>query len=77
MNLYQSDYFKAGYSSSINVDNKNGIPKIFDGHLLTQFSVNLKIDSSISVDPFEIVYQSLPDVQKARILNTRDDVGKD
>ncbi|UWV79867.1 ABC transporter permease [Mycoplasmopsis felis] len=64
LNLYQSDYFKAGYSSSINVDNKNGIPKIFDGHLLTQFSVNLKIDSSISVDPFEIVYQSLPDVQK-------------
>ncbi|WP_322909048.1 ABC transporter permease [Mycoplasmopsis felis] len=76
LNLYQSDYFKAGYSSSINVDNKNGIPKIFDGHLLTQFSVNLKIDSSISVDPFEIVYQSLPDVQKARILSTRVDVGK-
>ncbi|TDV24416.1 ABC-type antimicrobial peptide transport system permease subunit [Mycoplasmopsis mustelae] len=75
LNSFNSDYFKAGYSSAININDANGKPTNKDGHLITQFSINIKINSSIQIDPFNIVYQSLPDVQKARILQTRDKVG--
>ncbi|WP_117275799.1 FtsX-like permease family protein [Mycoplasmopsis edwardii] len=80
LNQYQSDYFGAGKSKSINLTDekgnvKNGNPTPFDGHVITQFSVNIKINSSVSVDPFEVVYNSLPDTQKSRILQLRDKVG--
>ncbi|UWV76965.1 ABC transporter permease [Mycoplasmopsis cynos] len=75
LNQYQSDYFAAGKSSAVNVENKNGIPSEFDGHVITQFSVNIKIDSSVSVDPFEIIYNSLLILKRRRILQLRDKVG--
>ncbi|MGZ9796871.1 ABC transporter permease [Mycoplasma sp. 4013] len=75
LNAYQADYFKNGYSTAINVQNKNGEPTFKDPHLITQFSINIKIDSSISIDPFSVVFQSLPDVQKSRIIQSRDQIG--
>ncbi|EIE42262.1 ABC transporter permease protein [Mycoplasmopsis canis UFG1] len=81
LNQYQPDYFAAGSSKAINLfdevskKHKNGEPTPFDGHVITQFSVNLKIASSVSIDPFEVVYNSLPDTQKSRILKLRNDVG--
>ncbi|WP_027121522.1 ABC transporter permease [Mycoplasma leonicaptivi] len=75
-NKYQSDYFSSGYSSAINVDGANGNPNPFNGHVITQFSVSINITSDvISIDPFSLVFNSLPDTQKARVLKTRDIVG--
>ncbi|VEU76329.1 ABC transporter permease [Mycoplasmopsis columboralis] len=73
-NQIQSDYFKVGKSSAINIDDRNGNPSEFDAHVITQFSVNLKIDSTISIDPWTLVYNNLPDSQKARINKLRDQV---
>ncbi|BBA22247.1 ABC transporter permease [Mycoplasmopsis bovirhinis] len=81
LNQYQPDYFKPGVSSVVNLNDpktnlpKNGNPTDFHPHVITQFSVNLKIDSSVSIDPFEIIYNSLPDSQKSRIMQLRDNVG--
>ncbi|RIV16723.1 ABC transporter permease [Mycoplasmopsis gallopavonis] len=75
MNMYQSNYFGTGYSPAINVYNANGNPGQFTGHLITQFSVNIKINKGVSIDPWSIVYNSLPDTQKSRITLVRDKVG--
>ncbi|WP_426461278.1 ABC transporter permease [Mycoplasma hafezii] len=71
---YANDYFKPGFSNVINQDDKNGNPSIYDGHIVTQFSVNIKVSSAISIDPWQIVYNSLPDTQKSRIIKVRDKV---
>ncbi|MHA3839066.1 ABC transporter permease [Mycoplasma sp. HF14] len=76
LDQYQSDYFKPGKSNAVNIDGKNGNPNEFDGHVLSQFSVNLIIDSAVKVDPWESVYNSLPDSQKSRIIKVRNKVGK-
>ncbi|UUD36222.1 ABC transporter permease [Mycoplasmopsis citelli] len=73
-NQTQSTYFKVGRSSAINIDDLNGNPSEFDAHVITQFSVNLKIDSTISIDPWTLVYNNLPDSQKARINKLRNQV---
>lgn len=75
LNWYQSDYFAPGYSTAVNANGKNGNPTIFDPHVISQFSVNVKIDSSVSVDPWKLVYNSLPDTQKSKILKIRNLVG--
>ncbi|MBN4084070.1 ABC transporter permease [Mycoplasma sp. CSL10166] len=76
---YNADYFKSGVSEEININkdgiNKNGIPNPFDGHLITQFSVNITVDSAVSINPFEVVYNSLPDSQKSRVIKSHDNVG--
>ncbi|WP_025755381.1 ABC transporter permease [Mycoplasmopsis cricetuli] len=74
INQVQNDYFRPGISTAINTDGKNGNPNEFNSHIITQFSVNLKIDGIISLDPWSIVYNSLPDFQKAKIINQRNQV---
>ncbi|MFV8483211.1 ABC transporter permease [Mycoplasma sp. 1932B] len=76
LDQYQSDYFKPGYSTAVNILGKNGNPNEFDGHVISQFSVNIIIDSVVGVDPWTSVYNSLPDSQKSRILKVRDKIGK-
>ncbi|MFV8469906.1 ABC transporter permease [Mycoplasma sp. Sp48II] len=76
LDQYQSDYFKPGYSTAVNILGKNGNPSEFDGHVISQFSVNIIIDSVVGVDPWTSVYNSLPDSQKSRILKVRDKIGK-
>ncbi|QKT05733.1 ABC transporter permease [Mycoplasma sp. OR1901] len=79
INSYNADYFKPGISQEININkdgiDKNGNPHPFDGHLITQFSVNISVDSAISINPFEVVYNSLPDSQKSRVIKSHDSVG--
>ncbi|QGZ97996.1 FtsX-like permease family protein [Mycoplasma sp. NEAQ87857] len=80
---YQNNYFKPGFSSVINAKaiNKqdqglpNGNPNPYSPHIISQFSVSIKINTSVSIDPFNVVYNSLPDTQKIKILNVRDKVG--
>lgn len=72
-----ADYFRPGYSSIINYDGKNGVPDEFTSHILSQFSVNIKVDSGVAVDPWSIAYNSMPDSQKSRINMIRDKIGKD
>ncbi|VEU70052.1 ABC transporter permease [Mycoplasmopsis glycophila] len=76
LNLYQNDYFAPGRSSAINYLDKNGDPNPYLGHLITQFSVNILIDKGVSIDPWSMVYNSLPDSQKSRIIKVRDSVGQ-
>ncbi|MEA4191213.1 ABC transporter permease [Mycoplasma sp. 2248] len=88
INQYQSDYFKPGISTAVNklaIKNPdgttsyrypNGNPTDFDGHVISQFSVNIKIDSSVSIDPWDQVYNSLPDSQKSRITSVRNEIGR-
>ncbi|WLP85545.1 FtsX-like permease family protein [Mycoplasma seminis] len=76
LDQFQAAYFKPGYSAAVNKDGKNGQPNEFDGHIISQFSVNVLIDSVVGVDPWNSVYNSLPDSQKARILKVRNEVGK-
>ncbi|MFV8401373.1 ABC transporter permease [Mycoplasma sp. 005V] len=76
LDQYQSDYFKPGKSQAVNILGKNGNPNEFDGHVISQFSVNIIIDSVVGVDPWTSVYNSLPDSQKSRILKVRDKIGK-
>ncbi|QZE12065.1 ABC transporter permease [Mycoplasma sp. Ms02] len=68
-------YFKPGYSEIINSENKNGFPDDFTSHILTQYSVNIKIDGSVSVDPWQLAYGAMPDSQKARVNLLRNKIG--
>lgn len=72
----QGDYFKPGFSSIINANDKNGklSHNAKDGHTLTQFSVNIIISSGVSIDPWQTTYNSMPDTQKAKINLIRDKV---
>lgn len=72
-----ADYFRPGYSSIINYGGKNGDPDEFTSHILSQFSVNIKVDSGIAADPWSIAYNSMPDSQKSRINLIRDKIGKE
>ncbi|MEE3928257.1 FtsX-like permease family protein [Mycoplasmopsis ciconiae] len=70
------DYFKPGNSRVINAfEGANGYPDEFTSHIISQFSPNVKIDGPISIDPWSIAYNSMPDSQKARINQIRDKVG--
>lgn len=73
---YNYDYFKSGYSPIINANEANGNPDIFTPHILSQFSVNLVVDSGVSVDPWTIAYNAMPDTQKARINGIRDSLAR-
>ncbi|WP_036463874.1 ABC transporter permease [Mycoplasmopsis sturni] len=73
-NQMQADYFKPGYSTAVNVDNANGEPNQFDAHVITQFSVNVKISGTVQLDPWNLIYNALPDSQKARIIKQREEV---
>ncbi|WP_406615567.1 FtsX-like permease family protein [Mycoplasmopsis hyopharyngis] len=66
------DYFKPGMSSIINSDpTKNGNPTLGDSHILTQFSVNIKVSTGVAIDPWQTAYNSMPDTQKARVDQLR------
>ncbi|WP_041594092.1 ABC transporter permease [Mycoplasma crocodyli] len=78
------DYFKPGYSSILNAENTtngvlnkhpNGITNKYSPHIITQFSINLKVDSGVAVDPWSIAYNSMPDTQKSRITQLRNKMG--
>ncbi|EFF41341.1 ABC transporter permease [Mycoplasmopsis alligatoris] len=70
------DYFKPGFSSVLNAGYQaNGTPDTFTPHIITQFSINLKVDSGVSVDPWSIAYNSMPDTQKSRITLLRNKIG--
>ncbi|WPB54536.1 ABC transporter permease [Mycoplasmopsis verecunda] len=73
---YKAGYFKPGVSTAVNENGKNGNPNEFDGHVISQFSINITIDSVVGIDPWNAVYNSLPDSQKSRIIKVRDIVGK-
>ncbi|UUM19822.1 MULTISPECIES: ABC transporter permease [unclassified Mycoplasma] len=73
-NQTQSSYFQVGHSNAINIDGKNGDPNEFDAHVITQFSVNLKIDANVSLDPWTLIYNNLPDSVKARINKLRNQI---
>ncbi|WP_406614091.1 ABC transporter permease [Mycoplasma corogypsi] len=81
INVYQNNYFAPGWSLAINgnpdtQEFANGNPKDQKlGHLITQFSVNIRINKGVSIDPWSIVYNSLPDAQKARVNKIRNEVG--
>ncbi|UUD36889.1 Uncharacterized ABC transporter permease MG468 homolog [Mycoplasmopsis californica] len=73
------NYFRPGYSKAINLGGKNGNiaqdSKQFEPHIITQFSVNIAIEGGVSVDPWQITYNSMPDTQKAKVNAIRDSVG--
>ncbi|TNK82456.1 ABC transporter permease, partial [Mycoplasmopsis pullorum] len=70
------DYFKPGHSSILNAfPDKNGNPDDFTAHIITQFAVNVTVDSSISIDPWAITYNQMPDSQKSRINELRNKLG--
>ncbi|QGZ97469.1 FtsX-like permease family protein [Mycoplasma sp. NEAQ87857] len=75
---YRSDYFKPGVSEIINPNNTvNGNPGQFDPHIITQFSVNIKIPgASGDFDPWSVIYNTLPDTLKSQVIKVRDNVGK-
>ncbi|QNM93646.1 ABC transporter permease [Mycoplasma sp. Pen4] len=76
-NSYAADYFRPGISNEINVNNKNGTNvDEFTGHIVTQFSVNVKVETGVAIDPFTYVYNSLPDSQKSKIIKIRNSVGR-
>ncbi|MBZ4218336.1 ABC transporter permease [Mycoplasma tauri] len=71
-----ADYFKPGKSSIINPnDIVNGNPINGEGHILSQFGVNVAIDASVAADPWLVAYNGMPDSQKAKIDLLRDKVG--
>lgn len=75
------NYFRPGFSSAINssnIANPNGNVGISDRdvpHIITQFSVNIAVDAGVSVDPWQIAYNSMPDTQKAKVNAARNPVG--
>ncbi|WP_027334230.1 ABC transporter permease [Mycoplasma elephantis] len=73
------NYFRPGYSKAINYNNNNGNVAInsknYEPHIITQFSVNIGIDAGVSVDPWQITYNSMPDTQKSKVNAVRDSVG--
>lgn len=78
---HKYDFFKPGVSSIVNstVNNdpdiyKNGNPAPGDSHILTQFSVNIKVNSGVAIDPWQTAYNSMPDTQKARVDQLRHQV---
>ncbi|VEU60454.1 Uncharacterized ABC transporter permease MG468 homolog [Mycoplasmopsis bovigenitalium] len=74
-----NDFFKPGYSNVVNKNGLNGIKNdsdsYYDSHILTQFSASIKVDAGVSVDPWQVAYNSMPDSQKAKIDKDRDRVG--
>ncbi|WP_029906316.1 ABC transporter permease [Mycoplasmopsis opalescens] len=74
-NREKLDFFRPGYSSVINIDGKNGSPKYGDSHILTQFSQAIKVSAGVSVNPWLVAYNAMPDSQKAKIDQIRDRVG--
>ncbi|WP_369021588.1 FtsX-like permease family protein [Mycoplasmopsis synoviae] len=77
INSYAGDYFRPGFSNSINTNFANGNPEYNDPHVLTQFSLNIRINGGVSVDPFNLIFNSLPDSQKNKIVVTRNIIGKE
>ncbi|WP_029512627.1 ABC transporter permease [Mycoplasmopsis iners] len=71
----KQDYLKPGYSSIINFNNANGNPSVLDPHVTSQFSLDININSAISINPWEVSYNSMPDTQKGRINTIRNAVG--
>ncbi|WP_036438055.1 ABC transporter permease [Mycoplasmopsis gallinarum] len=71
----QYNYFGPGWSPIVNQGNQNGNPSSFEPHILTQFSLNIEIDQSVSVNPWDLAYNKMPDTQKNRIDKIRDIVG--
>lgn len=76
------DYFRPGYSEAINFSPTNQpvngnvpIGSKSTPHIITQFSVNISIDAGVSVDPWQIAYNSMPDTQKAKVNAVRNPVG--
>ncbi|MEA4115359.1 ABC transporter permease [Mycoplasma sp. 744] len=69
------NYLAPGYSPIVNADNKNGNPTILDPHVITQFSLDLTLASGVSINPWDISYNSLPDTQKSKIDSSRKIVG--
>ncbi|MFL1073639.1 hypothetical protein, partial [Mycoplasmopsis synoviae] len=48
-----------------------------DPHVLTQFSLNIRNNGADSVDPFNLIFNSLPDSQKNKIIVTTNINGKE
>ncbi|WP_406614452.1 FtsX-like permease family protein [Mycoplasma corogypsi] len=75
IDMYQSGFFRPGISTAISKDNNgrlvNGNPTKNDGHILTQFSVNVQISS---YDPWTVIYNQLPDSHRSRVLQIRNKV---
>ncbi|QSF13503.1 ABC transporter permease [Mycoplasma sp. Mirounga ES2805-ORL] len=66
------DYFRPGESSVINDGGANGNPQNWDSHILSQFSTDISVDTGVSINPWEIAYNSMPDTQKVKIDRLRD-----
>ncbi|MGX9394268.1 ABC transporter permease [Mycoplasma sp. 392] len=63
-NDYNSPYFfKPGYTFNTDVVNKPFAPSV-----LTKSSLDIALDTSVELSPWDIVYASLPETQKARVV---------
>ncbi|VEU77193.1 ABC transporter permease [Mycoplasmopsis columbina] len=70
------NYLAPGRSPVINgTGDLNGNPLPFAPHILTQFSLDINVDSSISLNPWQVSYNLMPDTQKSRIDAIRNRVG--
>ncbi|WGI36720.1 ABC transporter permease [Mesomycoplasma lagogenitalium] len=72
-NLESNNYFKPGRSlvnGSLKNNSyfKNGNPSNNDPHVLTRAALQLQIESSLAISPWDIVLNSMPDSQRARTL---------
>ncbi|MBU4691146.1 ABC transporter permease [Mycoplasma zalophi] len=56
-------YFKPGYSYNTDVLNKPFAPSV-----LTKSSLDILLDTSVELSPWDVVFASLPETQKARII---------
>ncbi|UWD34161.1 ABC transporter permease [Mesomycoplasma molare] len=67
-NIESNNYFLPGRSLVNGSGDKNGNPQNNDPHVLTRAALQLQVESSISISPWDIVLNSMPDSQKARTL---------
>ncbi|MGZ9428626.1 ABC transporter permease [Mycoplasma sp. 1012] len=67
-NVEANNYFKPGRALVNGDSDKNGNPKENDPHILTRASLQLQVESSLSISPWDIVLNSMPDSQRSRTL---------
>ncbi|QJR44371.1 ABC transporter permease [Mycoplasma miroungirhinis] len=56
-------YFKPGYSFNTDIINKPFSPTV-----LTKSSLDILLDTSVEISPWDVTFASLPETQKARII---------
>ncbi|MBN3534488.1 ABC transporter permease [Mycoplasma procyoni] len=75
-NLENNSYFRPGRSLVNGESDKNGNPEEFSPHILTRASLQLQVESSLSISPWDVVLNSMPDSQRIRTLKISEDTIK-